>query len=161
MSKGFITGTNEELIKAYKESRDESYLKELIEANKGLINLLVSPYLTSILFRSPYLFLVELKTHKGKSIPIAKIRPNQIQGMEKATQYEGVYGGFLINFRELEETYYITVQDVIQFTQTEERKSIPVEWCRDHGVKIGQKKKRVRYSYDLESWLSRYFGGVK
>ena len=38
MSKGFITGTNEELIKAYKESRDESYLKELIEANKGLIN---------------------------------------------------------------------------------------------------------------------------
>lgn len=51
MSKGFITGTNEELIKAYKESRDESYLKELIEANKGLINLLVSPYLTSILWR--------------------------------------------------------------------------------------------------------------
>lgn len=48
MSKGFITGTNEELIKAYKESRDESYLKDLIEANKGLINLLVSPYLTSI-----------------------------------------------------------------------------------------------------------------
>lgn len=48
MSKGFITGTNEELIKAYKESRDESYLKELIEANKWLINLLVSPYLTSI-----------------------------------------------------------------------------------------------------------------
>ena len=39
MSKGFITGTNEELIKAYKESRDESYLKDLIEANKGLINL--------------------------------------------------------------------------------------------------------------------------
>ena len=57
--------------------------------------------------------------------------------------------------------YHITVQDVIQFTQTEERKSIPVEWCRDHGVKIEQKKKRVRYSYDLESWLSRYFGGVK
>lgn len=42
MSKGFITGTNEELIKAYKESRDESYLKELIEANKGLINLWTS-----------------------------------------------------------------------------------------------------------------------
>ncbi len=32
MSKGFITGTNEELIKAYKESRDESYLKR---ANRG------------------------------------------------------------------------------------------------------------------------------
>ena len=29
MSKGFITGTNEELIKAYKESRDESYLETM------------------------------------------------------------------------------------------------------------------------------------
>ena len=109
------------------------------------------------LYKYPLTFLLELKSHKGKSIPIAKIRPNQIQGMEKATHYEGVYGGFLINFRELEETYYITVQDVIQFIQMEERKSIPVEWCRDHGVKIDQKKKRVRYSYDLESWLSRYY----
>lgn len=132
------------------------YLYRLKDDTNGFYG--VSNPCDYILFRSPYLFLVELKTHKGKSIPIAKIRPNQIQGMEKATHYEGVYGGFLINFRELEETYYITVQDVIQFTQTEERKSIPVEWCRDHGVKIEQKKKRVRYSYDLESWLRRYYG---
>ena len=118
------------------------YLYRLKDDTSGFYG--VSNPCDYILFRSPYLFLVELKTHKGKSIPIAKIRPNQIQGMEKATHYEGVYGGFLINF-----------------TQTEERKSIPVEWCRDHGVKIEQKKKRVRYSYDLESWLSRYFGGVK
>ena len=110
------------------------------------------------LYRYPYTFLLELKTHKGKSLPIDKIRPNQIQGMARAVLHKGIYGGFIINFRELEETYYITVQDVIQFTQTEERKSIPVEWCRDHGVKIEQKKKRVRYSYDLESWLRRYYG---
>ena len=93
------------------------YLYRLKDDTSGFYG--VSNPCDYILFRSPYLFLVELKTHKGKSIPIAKIRPNQIQGMEKATQYEGVYGGFLINFRELEETYYITVQDVIQFTQTE------------------------------------------
>lgn len=48
MSKGFVAGTNEKLIKAYKESRNEDYLRELIEANEGLINLLVSPYLASI-----------------------------------------------------------------------------------------------------------------
>ena len=32
MSKGFITGTNEELIKAYKESRDESSLREILRS---------------------------------------------------------------------------------------------------------------------------------
>ena len=33
---------NEELVKLYKESRDEAYLAELISQNTGLINILVS-----------------------------------------------------------------------------------------------------------------------
>ena len=96
------------------------YLYRLKDDTSGFYG--VSNPCDYILFRSPYLFMVELKTHKGKSIPIAKIRPNQIQGMEKATHYEGVYGGFLINFRELEETYYIrekkgyTLKDVVKGT---------------------------------------------
>lgn len=36
MSKGFITGTNEELIKAYKESRDESW-KMHEQKSRGVI----------------------------------------------------------------------------------------------------------------------------
>lgn len=39
---------NEELVKLYKESRDEAYLAELISQNTGLINILVSSYLSSI-----------------------------------------------------------------------------------------------------------------
>ena len=58
------------------------YLYRLKDDTSGFYG--VSNPCDYILFRSPYLFLVELKTHKGKSIPIAKIRPNQIQGMEKA-----------------------------------------------------------------------------
>lgn len=133
------------------------YLYRLKDDTSGFYG--VSNPCDYILFRSPNLFLVELKTHKGKSIPLAKIRENQIQGMSKAVQYDGVYGGFLINFRDLEETYYVSVQEVINFIQTEKRKSIPVGWCRDHGIQIPQVKKRVRYRYDLENWLSRYYGG--
>ncbi len=46
-----ITGikrTNEELVVLYRESRDERYLEELITQNTGLINILVSSYLSSI-----------------------------------------------------------------------------------------------------------------
>ena len=109
------------------------------------------------LYKYPYTFLLELKTHKGKSLPIDKIKENQIQGMYKAVQHRGIYAGFLINFRELEETYYIAVQDVVDFINSKERKSIPVEWCRETGVKIEQQKKRVRYTYDLSSWLGGYY----
>ena len=110
------------------------------------------------IYKYPYTFLLELKTHKGKSIPIEKIRPNQIQGMHKAYQYEGIFAGFLLNFRDLEETYYVIVEDLAEFINSTERKSIPVEWCRENGVRIEQQKKRVRYSYNLSKWLGGYYG---
>lgn len=109
------------------------------------------------LYKYPNLFLLELKTHKGKSIPLDKIRPNQIQGMYKAYQHEGIYAGFLLNYRDLAETYYVSVEDLVEFINSTERKSIPVEWCREIGLRIEQKKKRVRYSYDLSKWLGGYY----
>ncbi len=113
------------------------------------------------IYKYPYTFLLELKTHQGVSIPIDKIRPNQIQGMLKAVHHEGVYGGFIINFRDLEETYYISVQRMIDFIVGADRKSIPVDWCRRYGVRIEQVKKRVRYSYNLSKWLEGYYNGSK
>ena len=77
--------------------------------------------------------------------------------MYKAVQYTGIYGGFIINYRDLEETYYIAVQDMVDFINSKERKSIPVEWCRDNGIRIEQTKKRTRYTYDLSKWLGGYY----
>ena len=84
--------------------------------------------------------------------------------MRKASPYYGVYCGFLINYRDLEETYYITFNALVTeyyiLNDEEEyevkpngRKSIPVEWCRENGVRISQQKKRVRYTYDLSRVL--------
>lgn len=109
------------------------------------------------LYKYPFTFLLELKTHKGKSIPIEKIRPNQLQGMYKAVQHKGIYGGFILNYRDLEETYYITVQDMVAFINSTDRKSIPVEWCKETGVRIEQNKKRTRYTYNLDKWLGGYY----
>ena len=39
---------NEELVKLYRESRNEEYLQELITQNRGLLNLLVGSYVSSI-----------------------------------------------------------------------------------------------------------------
>lgn len=119
-------------------------------------------------YKFPLTFLWELKSHKGKSIPLAKIRNSQLKGMRKASLYKGVYCGFLLNFRDIEETYYISFVDLVTSfyvlnadgeyePKSGGRKSIPVKWCRENGVRIAQTKKRVRYSYDLRSWLRRYF----
>lgn len=116
------------------------------------------------IYKYPFTFLWELKTHKGKSIPLSKIRGSQLRGMRKAEPYYGVCCGFLLNYRDLEETYYVPFWMIVRgyyFLNDDEeyepirggRKSIPVEWCRENGVRIHQTKKRVRYSYDLSSVL--------
>lgn len=109
------------------------------------------------LYKEPYLFMVELKSHKGKSLPLVKIRDSQLRGMYSAHFRPGVYAGFLINYRDLEETYWVSVAEVKRFIDRGSRKSIPVEWCREYGVLIPQIKKRVRYRYELAEWLGRYY----
>lgn len=115
------------------------------------------------LYRYPFTFLWELKSHRGKSIPLDKIRNSQLKQMMKADPYVGVYCGFILNYRDLEETYYITFKALVNEyyiikgkdyePKPDGRKSIPVEWCRENGIRIQQIKKRVRYTYDLCSLL--------
>lgn len=120
------------------------------------------------LYKYPLTFLWELKSHKGKSIPLSKIRESQLKGMRNANNHTGIYCGFILNYRDLEETYYITFSVLASEYYTANakgefeikptgRKSVSVDWCRENGVRIEQTKKRVRYSYDLRSWLRRYF----
>lgn len=108
------------------------------------------------LYKFPVLILLELKTHKGKSLPLAKIRESQLKGMIRAVNYLGVYGGYMVNFRDLEETYFLSVGYVENFVKAGERKSIPIEFFRENGIRIPSEKKRTLYRYDLSSWLKRY-----
>lgn len=74
------------------------------------------------LYKFPVLILLELKTHKGKSLPLAKIRSAQLSGMIKAVNYLGVYGGYMVNFRDLG-------GDVFSFCR------ICREFCKSRGEK--------------------------
>lgn len=122
------------------------------------------------LYKYPYTFLWELKSHKGRSVPLSKIRNSQLKEMRKADPYYGVYCGFLLNYRDLEETYYITFSELVTWYYTvnaegdyepkpDGRKSIPVEWCRLYGTRIPQTKKIVRYTYNLSRVLGSGFYG--
>ena len=109
-------------------------------------------------YKYPLTFLIECKSHKGKSLPLAKIREGQLKAMLKAVAHPGVYGGYIINFRDLEETYYLSAQNVKDFMELGKRKSIPVDFCRQCAIRIPQELKRTRYRYDVESWLRGYEG---
>jgi recombination protein U len=95
------------------------------------------------------LYLLELKTHTGMSLPISCIRKNQIEEMSKIEQ-QNVKAYFLINFRDIERTYAIEAKKLKAFILITEKKSIPIKWCIENGTEILSDKKRTRFSYKLE-----------
>jgi recombination protein U len=101
------------------------------------------------------LWMIELKSHAGKSLPFSCIRENQIKDMLNADKFYSINAVFVINMRDCEETYCISVKDVVCYMQDTERKSIPIEWMREKGLKLKQRKLKVNYRYDIENILGK------
>lgn len=95
------------------------------------------------------LYLMELKSHKGASLPLSAIRKNQIDGMARVN-HPMIRAIFIINFRDKEKTYAIDADKLQEFIQHTERKSIPLSFLEEAGTEIEAHKKKVHYRYDLE-----------
>ena len=99
-----------------------------------------------IIFKGGKLYLLELKSHKGKSLPLATIREQQLLYLSNLN-FTDVIGYFIINFRDIEETYAVEGYKIKNI----DRKSISLEFLKQNGVKISQTIKRTRYTYDLSN----------
>jgi recombination protein U len=109
-----------------------------------------------IVYDGNNLFILELKSHQGKSLPLSCIREKQIEGLFSAGNFLNIVSGIIVNFRDVEQTYFLNVEGLIKFMGTSERKSIPLDYFREHGVIIHQVKKKVHYTYLLNIFLDGY-----
>jgi len=97
-----------------------------------------------ILFTGKILYLLEMKSHKGKSIPDSALK--QVEPLASINTLHTI-PAFLCNFRDVGETWLIEAETVR--AELEERKSLSIQTCREFGLHIPQKKLRVRWRYDL------------
>ena len=102
-----------------------------------------------ILFDGHELVLAELKSHKGKSLPLTAIRGNQVEQLKAATKFENVIPLLVVYFEDTEECFYLGATALAEFIEKGERKSIPIEYFVSRGVKIPTKKKKVNTTHDL------------
>ena len=95
------------------------------------------------------MYLLELKSHKGKSIPYTAIK--QLDKLLEVAnrKLENLKALLLLNFADLEETYVIEVESVASIKESKSRKSLSIEDVREYGYKVDQVKKKVRYRYKL------------
>ena len=103
-----------------------------------------------LVFNGRELYLLELKVHKGKSIPLACIRPTQIDELTKASKYNNVICGILVYFADTEKVYWLSIDKVNYFLYSDvERKSVPISYFEENGMEIPITKKKVNIFLDL------------
>lgn len=102
-----------------------------------------------ILFANGFLYLVELKSYTGKSVPAQRL--TNAEKLSKI-QKNRVIPCYVINFRDHEETYAISAGYVCYIL--EEKRSVSIEDCKALGRMIGQEKKVTRWRYSIDDIFS-------
>ena len=105
-----------------------------------------------LMFDGDYLYLLELKSTKGKSLPFSNIKEHQIKDLLWASDYANTICGLVIEFSELSECYFIEISQFKTFYDVTDRKSISIDYLRENGIKIGAKKKKINSCFDINKF---------
>lgn len=108
-----------------------------------------------VMYKKPNLFLLELKSHIGASLPFSCIRENQIDGLFKASSIKGIISGIVCDFSEKDKCYFLDISFVKEFKDKETRKSIPIAYFQENGIEIDIKKLRVKKIYDVSKFIEQ------
>lgn len=106
-----------------------------------------------LMFDGSRLFLVELKSTKGKSLPFSNIRTSQIEDLSKANKFKNIVAGFFIEFNEIDRAFFIKIEDFISFQKTSSRKSIPIEELEKSGTEVETTKLRVNNRFNVKKMI--------
>lgn len=120
-----------------------------------------------IVYKYPNIFFLELKRTKYNSLSIQRtededeknkmLKLHQMNSLNHLSNYEGSYAGFIINFQpddEEEETYFLSVQNLLRFLCDSEKKTInKMDIILYGGIKLEQKLLKVKYLYDVNKLL--------
>ena len=109
------------------------------------------------------LYALELKTVKGKSISFERnkeesglIHYHQICGLSEWDKYCGTICGFIIEFREIETTIFLSIKEFMRLSAEIPKKSFTLKDLEMGGfdfIIIGQEKARTKFRYDMAGFL--------
>ena len=120
------------------------------------------------MYREPNLFCLELKSKKSSSFTFWRedfdgaqfdIKKHQILGLLEASQYDGVIAGLIMNFRNVNRTYFISIENFIRLTSSIEKKSVNEKDIVVCGaVFIEQTLKKVKYHFHIDQLIQNLQG---
>ena len=97
---------------------------------------------------------ISIETNPEEKNTSKMIKPHQLQKLNEVSLNDGIYAGFVLNFRDdtdnsKEVTYYMSIEAMNQFLEETHKKSINKVDCSLRGIKIEQTLKRKYYKYNI------------
>ncbi len=108
-----------------------------------------------VMFQTPVMYLLELKTHNGASLPLTAIRENNLKDLADAAQYSNMVSGLIVDFPERGRAYFADARAVQRFMRSQERKSIPILWFDLNGILIESRTLQVNRVYDVRGFVDQ------
>ena len=112
------------------------------------------------IYNFPYLACCELKATHLPSISFEReknqknkkmLHFHQIQGLEKASQHNGVFGLLMFDFQTSGVTYVLTIEKFLDFFYSSDKQSISEkEVIALSPIIVNKKMLRTNYEYDIE-----------
>jgi len=97
------------------------------------------------IYKEKYIEFDAKETNSKTSFPLSNIHPHQIEHMKNILYYKGITF-LIIRFNLLNKTYILNGESLINFINTEERKSIPLSFFEKNCKQI-ELKYRPRLDY--------------
>lgn len=125
-----------------------------------------NPY-DCFVFYNGFLFPMELKSTELSSISIQRckedkgkmIKLNQIDGLSESNKYDRVFAGFVFDFRNTKNTYWLSIDNFNLFLLESNKKSInEKDIIKYKGIKVDKTIKKVKYIYDIHKLLIEIAG---
>ena len=106
-----------------------------------------------MMYDGQYLYLLELKSHKGASLPLSAIRENQVKDLMAASEHANVVAGLVVNFAEKESVYFMPIELAEKWYNNGVRKSIPISEFKEKCIEIQGRKLKTNYRYDIQRFI--------
>ena len=84
------------------------------------------------IYKGYYIDFEAKETINKTSFSLNNIQPHQIKHLENIERHNGI-AFLIVRFTKLNETYLLLIKDLLNFLNTNDRKSIPVSFFKEHG----------------------------
>lgn len=89
-------------------------------------------------YRGKYIDFDAKESKSLTSFPYSNIHPHQLTHLKQVMHHGGI-AFLIVRFTRLDETYYLSAENLFAFMDSSSRKSIPISYFREKAIKIPNK----------------------